>query len=419
MNTTHELITSAPERIRDIRSADFTLTLLDSQGAPIGPAEARVELTHHAFKFGSNAFNIGAIQDATLQAAYEERYAALLNYATLPFYWGNYELEPGTTREAHLHAMAAWCASHGITTKGHPLAWHEVFPRWAADFPDGEILNRLEARIRNIPQQFKGEVDIWDVVNEATVSQRFDNAVGRWVAREGAATVVDTALRWAREGNPDATLLYNDFNIAEDFETLVADLLDRGAPVDVLGIQSHMHVGTWPLERAWTTCNTYARFGLPLHFTELTILSGRLKAQDDKDWHTPRPGWDTTPEGEAAQAAFGAALYTLLFSHPAVEAITWWDFSDYHAWQAAPAGLIRADMSPKPLYERLMELVHGEWQTDIKASTGEGGELPCRCFFGEHRVTATLPSGDRLYGTFSAAKEGARTVRVSLAPQTS
>jgi endo-1,4-beta-xylanase len=417
MDEISALIESAPERIREIRSGDVTLKLLDPRGNPVAPAEVRVELTHHAFKFGCNAFNLKSIDEPALQTAYEERYSALLNFATLPFYWGTYEAEPGNTREAHLQDMASWCAGQNITTKGHPLAWHEVFPRWAAELSDDEVLARLETRIREIPRQFKGKVDIWDVVNEGTVSHRFDNAVGRWIARAGAAEVVSTALAWAREANPEATLLYNDFNISADFESLVADLLERGAPCDGLGIQSHMHGGTWPLERAWTVCDTYARFGLPLHFTELTILSGRLKAKDDKDWHTPRPDWGTTPEGERAQAEYGAALYPLLFSHPAVQAITWWDFSDYHAWQAAPAGLIRADMSPKPLYERLMALVQGEWRTDIKSRTSEGGELSCRCFFGAHQITATLPSGERLYGGFSAVREGTRVIDVTLSPE--
>ena len=414
MDEMSDLMETADERIREMRSDDFTLRLRDVKGGLIAPATVKVLLVNHAFKFGCNAFQVNSIEDPELQTAYEDRYAALLNFATLPFYWGTYETELGTTREAHLHDMAAWCAQRQIATKGHPLAWHEVFPRWASEMPDDEVLARQETRIREIPRQFRGEVDIWDVVNEATVSHRFDNALGRWIAREGAAEVVSRALAWAREENSSATLLYNDFNISEDFESLVAELLERSAPIDVLGIQSHMHVGTWPLERVWDVCNTYARFGLPLHFTELTILSGRLKAQNDKDWHAQRPGWDTTPEGEAAQAEYGTALYTLLFSHPAVEAITWWDFSDYHAWQAAPAGLIRADMSPKPLYERLMALIQGKWRTDVMDHTGESGELSCRCFYGDHRIEAQLPSGHSLHGTFAAAREGDRVIDVTL-----
>jgi GH35 family endo-1,4-beta-xylanase len=242
------------------------------------------------------------------------------------------------------------------------------------------------------------------------VSHRFDNAIGRWIAEKGAALCVEQALRWAREANPSATLLYNDFNISEDLQTLVATLLDLEAPLDVIGIQSHMHKGTWPLERAWQVCETYARFGLPLHWTELTVLSGKLKAADDNDWHTRRTNWASTPQGELAQAEYGTKLYTLLFSHPAVEAITWWDFSDHKSWQGAPSGLVRADMAPKPLYERLHHLVREEWTTDERATSDENGQVRLRGFFGQYKVEAA----PELAGTFDLCRKGERDIEVKL-----
>ena len=55
-------------------------------------------------------------------------------------------------------------------------------------------------------------------------------------------TVVGEALGWARKANPGSSLLYNDFNVGEDFEKLVADLLAASAPMDAIGIQSHFCV---------------------------------------------------------------------------------------------------------------------------------------------------------------------------------
>ena len=34
-------------------------------------------------------------------------------------------------RMSRVEAMARWCKERGIVTKGHPLIWHEVWPRWA------------------------------------------------------------------------------------------------------------------------------------------------------------------------------------------------------------------------------------------------------------------------------------------------
>ena len=410
-----EQLSSIQERIHQVRTAEVTLQLVDANGKPIQNAAVEVQLTRHAFKFGANGFHLCSLPDPELQRLYDARFSALLNYATLPLYWGGYEISPGVTRAMQVQAMARWCQEHGIATKGHPLAWHEVFPKWAEALSYRQVLGLLEKRIQTIVADFKGLIDIWDVFNEATVSHRFENHIGRWIAHQGRTRAVEQALRWAHAANPAATLLYNDFNISPDFELLVEELLERGAPLHAIGIQSHMHQGTWTLERAWEVCDTYARFGLPLHFTELTVLSGMLKDRADNDWHTVRPHWPTTPHGEAAQAEYGEALYSLLFSHPAVEAVTWWDFADYHSWQGAPAGFVRADMSPKPLYERLSRLIHSEWRTHVQTATGEDGKARCRGFFGQHQVTARLSSGETLSGVFDLSREaGDRFIQVRM-----
>lgn len=407
-----EILTSAPERIRQVRSAEVDLHLVGPSGEPLTSAAVRVQLTSHQFKFGCNAFLVGQDTDDEVQRAYEAQFTALLNYATLPFYWAGYERTPGATDQERLHRMAEWCVRHRIAAKGHPLVWHEVFPQWGHTFSDDEMLARLEKRVKEIVSTFRGHVDIWDVVNEATVSHRFDNAIGRWMTKKDAPARVAQALRWAREANPSATLLYNDFNVSEDMEQLIAALLDLGAPVDAIGIQSHMHKGVWPLERAWQVCETYARFGLPLHWTELTILSGRPKAADDDDWHTRHTDWPSTPQGEQAQAEYGEKLYTLLFSHPAVEAITWWDFSDHHSWQGAPSGLLRADMTPKPLYERLRQLVREEWSTDVRTASDASGQVRLRCVLGQYQVEAA----PHLRGTFDLDRTSGRSIVVKLQP---
>ena len=124
---------------------------------------------------------------------------------------------------------------------------------------------------------------------------------------------------------------------------ILDSLATTGKPLfDTVGIQSHMHGGVWPLHKVWDTCDTYSKLGRPLHFTESTIVSGPRKG--------PGENWgETTAEGEARQAEQTAKFYTALFAHPAVQAITWWDFSDLGAWQGAPAGWLRRDMSPKPV----------------------------------------------------------------------
>lgn len=373
----------ADSRIEKFRKADVVIQVVDADGRPVMGAKVRVEQTKHAFLFGCNIFPL-LRYEAKQQTAYGRQFGALLNYATLPFYWGAYEPNPGEKQREDRMKLAQWCKDHGIATKGHPLVWHNVYPKWGPSDPD-ETRESQKARVSEIVYEFKGLVDIWDVVNEATVSAKVDNGIGHWAKRDGTAELVGESLEWARQANPEAFLLYNDFNLSPDFLKLLADLIAAKKPFDAVGIQSHMHRGEWTLEKAWETCENYSRFGKPIHFTELTVLSG------EHGWDKPRP-WPTTPEGEARQADYVERFYTLLFSHPAVEAITWWDFMD-GGWQGAPAGLIRADLTPKPVYDRLMKLVKGKWWTRASLVADSQGRAFTRAFLGDYRVTVTTPSG--------------------------
>ena len=389
------LLEAAESRIEQARKADVTIRVITASGKPVAGAEVKVEQVRHAFLFGCNIFPLfrytGEQHDA-----YGRQFAALLNYATLPFYWGAYEPQPGKTNAESNERIARWCHERGITTKGHPLVWHNVYPAWAPSDPDA-ARTRLHERVTEAVSQFKGLIDKWDVVNEATVSEKFDNGLGRWVRRDGAARVVAEALEWARAADPGATLIYNDFNVGPQFERLVADLVAARRPLDAIGIQSHMHRGEWPLERVWEVCETYSRFGRPLHFTEVTVLSG------EHGWQRPRP-WPSTPDGEAQQAEYAERFYTLLFSHPAVEAITWWDFMD-GGWMDAPGGLVRADLAPKPVYTRLLALVTGRWWTHRTATTDASGSARVRGFLGRYRATAMAPEGNGT-GEFDLRRTG-------------
>jgi GH35 family endo-1,4-beta-xylanase len=205
----------------------------------------------------------------------------------------------------------------------------------------------------------------------------------------------------ARQAGPKATLLINDYRTDPAYERLIEQLVDEQGKrlCNVIGIQSHMHGGVWPNQKIWEVCERFARFGVPLHFTETTIISGdrdRKKAQT--------PNWVSTPEGEAYQAREVVRFYTLLFSHPAVEAVTWWDFTDLQAWQGAPAGFLRKDMTPKPAYDELLKLVKGKWWSNGTLEGGDRGEAGFRGFLGDYQVTVTVAGKEAVTKDFTLRK---------------
>ncbi len=409
---------TAEERIEKYRKGDLVVEVRDEQGRPVDGAKVTVEQTRHKFLFGCNIFLWGRARTEHEETLYRERFSALFNYATLPFYWFSYERVRGRPQHQRVRAIALWCHEHGITPKGHPLAWNYADPPWLPD--DLDTVRQLQyQRVEDCVSRFRGLIDYWDVVNEAT---QFDRAafwkrapkLTRMWQQTGRVEFTAECFRRARKANPQATLLINDYRVDKGYEKVIEQLQDeQGRPLfDVIGIQSHMHAGTWSNRKIWQVCERFAKFGVPLHFTETTILSESPERQG-RGHHRGRGQWVTTPEGERWQAREVERFYTLLFSHPAVEAVTWWDFSDQSAWLGAPAGLLRKDMSPKPAYQRLLQLVKKRWWTGPAThTTSQAGKASFRVFLGEYRISVELPDGRRLTQSASVVQRGTTTLRV-------
>lgn len=399
------LLAGAADRIRRYRKSKLTVRVVAERGRPVPQSTVTVQQLRHAFLFGCNAFLVNRLETPELEQAYRKRFADLFNYATLPFYWAGFERRRGAPDYRRLESMAAWCRAQGITCKGHPLVWNHPAgaPRWLPADP-AKVKERSDARVRAVVAHFRGTIDFWDVVNEAADPYRpgFENPMTRMFQHFGKLAVTVHAFELARQANPQATCLVNDYRLDRKYEEIIDHLVDSGGrPLyNVIGIQSHMHGGRWPLRRVWEVCERFGRYGVPLHFTETTLVSGPKTAA----------GWKTTPAGERRQADDVVKFYTLLFSHPAVEAITWWDLSDRHAWQQAPAGLLRDDMSPKPAYERLHELVKGTWWTHFTTNTGDTGTVSRRVFQGRHRITVETPAGKTATRTVTVGKEDVEVV---------
>lgn len=407
-----QILNGIDARIDKYRKGEVTLKLAGLDGRPLaGGTAVTIEQKRHTFLFGCNIFKLHRCRTPDDSAAYAKHFDELLNFATLPFYWWNYERQKGRPDDERTDEIVSWCKDHGVTTKGHPLAWNYVDPRWLPDDPEAAMKAQLE-RIGRCVRRFKDDIDIWDVVNEATHYDREHvkkqaPILTEAIRRMGVEKYVCGAFKEARQANPRATLLINDYRTDADYENKVISKLldDQGEPLyDVIGIQSHMHGGKWTAEKEWEVCERFAKFGKPLHFTETTIVSGEQGWELRQKRRDSSFRWTSTPEGEERQAKDVAEFYSILFSHPAVEAITWWDFTDQNAWQGAPAGLLRDDMTPKPAYEELKRLIKGKWWTRTQVTLESGGIARLRGFLGEYELTARV-DGRTLQGTFRLDKD--------------
>ena len=393
----------------DHRKATVKLIVKDAAGNLLKNTEIKAEQKTHKFLFGCGAFDtMGVVMPDDLppfpgadpemmkkmkesSKVRMEKFIKLFNYGTIPFYWGGYERKEGQPNEKMVKAQAQWLVDNGIKVKGHPLCWHTVCADWLMNYSNAEILDKQLKRIHREVSTYKGLVDMWDVINEVVIMpvfDKYDNAITRICKEYGRFKLVKEVFEAAKAENPGATLLINDFNTSQSYEILIEGLLEMGVPISAIGIQSHQHQGYWGKEKLLQVLERFEHFGLPIHFTENTLISGDIMPayiEDLNDWQVDE--WPSTPEGLERQAREVSEMYTELFAHPLVEAITTWDLTD-GKWLKAPSGVLTEDNQEKPVYNALMGLIHGEWETKENLVTDANGEVTLVGFKGEYEVSA-------------------------------
>ena len=376
------------------RKSDAVVRVVDSAGQPVQGARITGTQIGHEFLFGCNIYGFDQSRNPVQNAAYKKRFAELFNYATVGFYWRWYETERGRPRYANTDKVVAWCAEHGIRMKGHPLLWGDEagVPFWSAGQPDPST---QQERVRAIMSRYHGKIGFYEVVNEPS---------------HQPLPRIDEPYRWARAADPDAYLIVNDYHVLADgaprFFRLLTKAIHDGVPFDGIGIQAHEPpTMRFPLGQVQTILDRYATFGKELHITEFTPASG-----GDRITGSHVEGvWD-----EAAQADYAVKFYRVCFAHPALRAITWWDLSDRNSWRKG-GGMLRADMTPKPVYEQIKHLIHDEWTTRLAGTTDASGQFAFRGFHGTYRITVEA-GGRTVTQPFTLTKGKAQELRLALPP---
>ncbi len=375
------------------RKAKCRLHIVDKEGKPLGNKRLQLQQTNHAFLFGCGAFdtlpyaNPAEGEDRAFIEDRVNKWLELYNYGTLPFYWGRFEAVEGKPETESRMNAAQFLKSRNVKVKGHPLCWHTACADWLMDYDNKTILEKQLKRIQRDVTGFKGTIDMWDVINEVVIMpifDKYDNAITRICKDLGRVGLIKEVFAAAKEANPEGIFLLNDFNTSISYEILIDGCLNAGVPITAIGIQSHQHQGYWGAEKLEKVLERYEHFGLPIHFTENTLVSGTLIPPEIEDLNDHQVDeWPSTPELEERQKNQMEEMYRILFAHPQVEAITGWDFAD-GAWLKAPSGVIREDNSLKPAYHMLKKLIKEEWWTDVEVCTDENGYVDVEGFKGDY-----------------------------------
>lgn len=409
---------AARARIRKHRMAEAEILVLGPEDKPISGLEVEIEQISSPFLWGEQLWELETLLRHGLGQSDRVRhfthlFTECLTSATCLSYWteaprndGPKHMEfQGEDRLDGLAAQVEWALTNTLTPKGHPLLWPipKAWPSWLARYPWPTQWKFAEVRVRNLVARFRGKVRLWDVVNEPLWEPAPQNLPQRcWPHLEPIAILSDyiaEVIGWAREEDPDAILLLNEYGLESDppggpprdregravtarlqrerYVELARRLVERGAAPDALGMQAH--TGGWlaPAEQL-AVLDELALAGLPLHYTEFWARADHLLAAGM-----------APEEAEARRVDYVERFVTVAFSHPAVKAFSFWgdlvEAFGFHS-DANSLGLPTSSHEPNELYHRIRHLLRKEWRTRFQTVTGPQGQLRFRGFHGEYRL---------------------------------
>jgi endo-1,4-beta-xylanase len=246
--------------------------------------------------------------------------------------------------------LVGFAAAHGKAVRGHTLVWHSQLPNWVTGraWTRRALRRYLREYVHTVVAHFRGRVGEWDVVNEP-LDERGGLRASLWRDVIGPGYVAD-AVRWAREADPDATLLLNDHGAegrnakSDGLLALARRLREDGVPLDGIGFQMHVSTRSFPDERALrANLVRFADLGLEVQVTEMDVPC------------QVRSG--SVAERLRAQAAVYAQVARACASVPACRRLGVWGVSDAASWRGAARRPLLFDAAhrPKPAWDAVAE----------------------------------------------------------------
>ena len=360
----------AASRIEKFRKGDFRVQVKDAAGAPLAGAKVKYALRRHAFGFGSaidGALLLGDTPDSQRYREIIDTHFSRVVYEN-ELKWHSWERNDEARRQISLESFD-WFTRRGIGMRGHVLVWPgwQYLPQSARALRDDPAALRklTDQRIRDMVGRTRGRFTDWDVINEPFAHHDLMDILGDEVMVEW--------FKAARQTDPNVKLFLNDYaGLANEgldtphkdhFEKTTRFLIDKGAPIDGIGLQCHFGWSVTPPEAALRELDRWGALGLEVQITEFDV--------------------ETTDE--ELQADYTRDLLTLAFSHPSVTAIMIWGFWEGRHWKP-DAALWRRDWSIKPNGKVWTDLTMREWHSAGEAVTDADGWISFRGFHGSYTL---------------------------------
>ena len=241
---------------------------------------------------------------------------------------------PGDDDFAPADTIATFAAANKLVLRGHNLLWYHRTPEWFFDLPDKAAQRQaVVEHVQQLAGRYRGRIHSWDVVNEPIEPKdgRPDGLRAAVFLETLGSEYLDLAYRTARDADPNARLVVNEYDVELDAPEqearriallhLLEGMRRSGTPVDAVGIQAHLTAAGGPpfsasLLRRFLA--DIASLGLTIQITELDVTDEKVPA-------------DVTVRDNLVADTYRRFLNAAL-DEPAVKMVVTWGLWDRHSW---------------------------------------------------------------------------------------
>jgi GH35 family endo-1,4-beta-xylanase len=356
--------------------------------------KVQVEQLRHEFWFGcgiANSMIDGSMKESDLKQ-YKDKFLQNFNSAVTEnaVKWPSMEWEKGKVNYATVDGILKWTEENDIPLRAHNLFWgiSQFIQPWVKKLNDDELRQTLQNRAETVTARYKGRFAEYDLNNEMIHGNYYEDRLGPDITKNMAI--------WAHNGDPDAKLYLNDYDILTgvmlpQYMAQIRMLLAQGVPIAGIGVQGHLHAETFDRKALMDALDSLATFNLPIRVTEFNIPGQRSKYYVDNIT-------TMTPVEAETNARELADYYRICFAHPAVKGIIMWGFWAGANWIPV-SSMYNRDWSPTPTAKAYRDLVFNEWWTNTSGITGNDGTFSTTGCYGTYKVTVNGVSKEVVLGS--------------------
>ena len=374
---------AAETAIRQHRMAPLTVEVVDANGNAVPEATIRIRMRESAFRWGSivNMEEVFKLERAGYPIGSNHPYWNHLRQfnsigAGNGGKWKQWLNLPN--RAKYLEVMD-WLNENDIGNRLHAPIWPSI-RRWNA-VPD-TVLNAqataTQTRAEVIREIVRGHLESYmpiiqnkqayevDLVNELIHEADLTTDLMGLTDIDDRIDEHTQWYKWAKAAGPEVDLIVNEYDLYQsgnDFHSRFVDyvtkMIERGAPVDGVGMQGHFFGPIPAYEELKKRLAEVAVLDLPMAVTEFDMVNNTYEEME-------------------------RVLYSL-FSEPLVNNFTVWGAWDGNQWRNN-APIYNLDWSLKPSGRAYFDLVKDRWRTDTTLVAGQDGPISLEAFRGTYDV---------------------------------